>query len=156
MRRVLISVIGGNKCSNEVEQLAINTGKIVAKVGAILVCGGLEGVAKAACKGAKSENGLTMGIIPGYDKNEANQYCDIVIPTGLNDARNVLVAQCGDIVVALPGEYGTLSEIAFALRFKKPVIGLESWDIPGVMQVKTLEALEEKIEELMKLYMEMS
>lgn len=156
MRKITISVIGGNECNKEVEHLAIKIGKIVAKMDAILVCGGLEGVMKAVCKGAKSENGLTMGILPGYDKNEANQYCDIIIPTGLNDARNVLVVQSGDIIVALPGEYGTLSEIAFALRFKKPVVSLGSWDIPGVIQVKTAEEAEKKILELMKLYLEIS
>ena len=148
MRKITISVIGGNKCSNEVEQTAHKIGKIIAKVGAVLVCGGLEGIMKAVCKGAKAENGLTIGIITSYDKSDANEYCDIVIPTGLNDARNVLVVQTGDIIVALPGEYGTLSEIAFALRFKKPIISLNSWDIPGVMQVKTIEDAEKKIVEL--------
>ena len=156
MRKITISVIGGSACSEEVEHIAHKIGKIVAKVGAILVCGGLEGIMKAVCKGAKSENGLTIGIIPSYDKKDANEYCDIVIPTGLNDARNVLVVQSGDIIVALPGEYGTLSEIAFALRFKKPVVSLGSWDIPGVMQVKTIEEAEKKIIELIKLYMEIS
>ena len=148
MRRKIVSVIGGHSCNRDVEQIAHKIGKIVAKVGAILVCGGLEGIMKAVCQGAKAENGLTIGIIPSYDKNDANEYCDIVIPTGLNDARNVLVVQTGDIIVALPGEYGTLSEIAFALRFKKPIISLNSWDIPGVMQVKTIEDAEKKIVEL--------
>lgn len=151
MRKKIVSVIGGHTCSKEVEQIAHKIGKIVARVGAILASGGLGGIMVAVCKGAKSENGITIGIIPGYDKNEANEYCDIVIPTGLNDARNVLVVQSGDIIVALPGEYGTLSEIAFALRFKKPVVSLGSWDIPGVMQVKTIEEAEEKITELIKL-----
>ena len=145
MRKKIISVIGGHTCKGEVEQIAHKIGKIVARVGAILICGGLGGVMKAACQGVKSENGLTVGIITSYDKRDANEYCDIVIPSGLNDARNVLVVQAGDIIVALPGEYGTLSEIAFALRFKKPVIALGSWDIPGVIKVKTVEEAEEKI-----------
>ena len=149
MRKKVISVIGGAECNREVEQIAHKIGKIVAGVGAILVCGGLGGVMKAVCQGVKSKNGLTIGIITSYDKSDANEYCDIVIPTGLNDARNVLVVQAGDIIVALPGEYGTLSEIAFALRFKKPVISLGSWDIPGVIKVKTVDEAEEKIKEIL-------
>ena len=150
MRKIAISVIGGSKCSREVEQIAHKIGEIVAKVGAILICGGLGGVMKAVCQGAKSAHGLTVGIIISYDKNDANEYCDIVIPSGLGYARNVLVVQAGDIVVALPGEYGTLSEVAFALQFKKPVISLNSWDIPGVIKVKTVEEAAEKVREYLK------
>ena len=148
MRKKVISVIGGHTCNKEVEQLAHNLGKKLAKVVDILVTGGLSSTMKAVCSGFKVGGGLTIGIIPSYDKNDANEYCDIVIPTGLNDARNVLVVQTGDIIVALPGEYGTLSEIAFALRFKKPIISLNSWDIPGVIKVRTVEEAEEKIKEI--------
>lgn len=150
MRKTAISVIGGSKCGKKVERLAYKIGKIVAKVGATLICGGLSGVMDAACQGAKAEKAIVVGIIPGYDKKDANSYCDIVIPTGLGDARNILVVQSGDIIVALPGEYGTLSEIALALRYKKPIISLGSWNIPGVIQVKTLKEVEKKILELLK------
>ncbi|MFH1338693.1 MAG: TIGR00725 family protein [Candidatus Omnitrophota bacterium] len=139
MRKKIVSVIGGRSCSKKVEQLAQNLGKNLAKVVDILVTGGLGGTMKAVCKGFKSEGGLTIGIIPGYDKDEANEYVDIAIPTGLGLARNVLVVKSADAVVALPGEAGTLSEIAYCLQFEIPVISLGSWDIRGVIKAETLE-----------------
>jgi|SRR3989338_5316218 len=151
MRKKVIGVIGGHTCNKEVELIAHKIGKIVAKVGAILVCGGLGGVMKAVCQGAKSENGITIGIITSYDKNDANEFCDIVIPSGLGYARNVLVVQAGDIIVALPGEYGTLSEVAYGLQFKKPVISLGGWDIPGVIEVKTPQEAESKLKKLLEI-----
>lgn len=139
MIKKIVSVIGGHNCNKEVANLAYEIGRVVAKLEAVLVCGGLGGAMEAACQGAKSENGLTIGIITSYDKKDANEYCDIVIPSGLGFARNVLVVQSADVIVALPGEYGTLSEVAYALQFKKPVISLNGWDIPGVIKVKTLD-----------------
>jgi len=135
----LISVIGGNKCTNEVAKIAQEIGKNTAKFGAILVCGGLGGVMEAAAKGAKENGGLTIGFLPGERKTDANPYIDIAIPTGLGLARNTLVVRVADLVVALPGEYGTLSEISFALIFKKPVINLSNWDISGTIKVNTVE-----------------
>ena len=139
MRKMVVSVIGGHSCSNEVEQLSQNLGKSLTKVVDILICGGLSGTMKAICKGFKAGGGLTIGIIPSYNKNDANEYVDIVIPTGLGLARNVLVVKSADIIVALPGEAGTLSEIAYALQFNIPVISLQSWDIPGVVKAETVE-----------------
>ncbi len=135
-----MAVIGGHSCTKEVEQLAQNLGKKLAKVADYLVCGGLSGVMKAVCQGFKAGGGVTIGIITSYNKNDANEYVDIVMPTGLGLARNVLVVQAGDIVVALPGEYGTLSEIAYCLQFDKPVVSLNSWQIKGVIKVKTVAA----------------
>lgn len=135
----VISVIGGNKCSNEVGEIAQEIGKNIAKLGAILVCGGLGGVMEATAKGAKENGGLTIGILPGERKTDANPYIDIAIPTGLGLARNTLVARVADLIIALPGEYGTLSEISFALILKKTVINLSNWDIPGTSRVKTIE-----------------
>jgi hypothetical protein len=135
----MVGVIGGRNCSSEVEQLAQNLGKNLAKVVGVLICGGLSGTMNAVCKGFKSADGLTIGITPGYDKNDANKYIDIVIPSGLGLARNVLVVKSADVVVALPGESGTLSEIAFALQFGIPIISLKSWDIPGVVKVDTVK-----------------
>jgi uncharacterized protein (TIGR00725 family) len=149
MKELIIGVIGGHNPTKEVEQLAHNLGKNIAKVGLKVVCGGLSGVMEAVCQGVKEENGVTIGIIPSYDKKDANKYVDIVVPTGLGYARNVLVVQTADIVVALPGEYGTLSEIAYALQFKKPVISLGSWDIKGIIKVNSVvEALEQIIKTL--------
>jgi len=139
MRRKVVAVIGGHKCTREVEYFAINLGKKLSKVVNILVCGGLSGVMMAVSKGFKAGGGLTIGIIPGYEKKQANPFMDIVIPTGLGLARNLLVVKSADVVVALPGQAGTLSEIAYCLQFDIPIISLNSWDIPGVIKVKTIE-----------------
>jgi len=150
MRKRVVSVIGGHSCTDEVEQISQELGKKLAKVADVLVSGGLSGTMKAVCSGFKASGGVTIGIIPSYDKKDANEFVDIVIPTGLGLARNVLVVQAGDIVVALPGEYGTLSEIAYCLQFGKPVISLGSWDMPGVIKVKTVDEAVEKVKEILK------
>jgi uncharacterized protein (TIGR00725 family) len=139
VRKKIVGVIGGHSCNKDVEQLAQNLGNKLAKVVDILVCGGLSGIMKAVCQGFKAGEGLTIGIIPSYNKNDANDYVDIVIPTGLGLARNVLVVKSADVIVALPGEAGTLSEIAYALQFGIPVVSLKSWDIPGVVKAQTVE-----------------
>jgi len=135
---LLIAVIGGSYCSEEIYELARQVGQEIARTGAILICGGMFGVMEAACRGAKEAGGTAIGILPGKMKNEANAFVDIPIVTGLNDARNVIIAQSADGVIAVDGEYGTLSEIAFALKFGKPVVGLKvAFDIPHVAQVTT-------------------
>jgi len=149
MRKKVVSVIGGHSCSKEVEQIAQELGKKLVKVVDILVCGGLSGTMKAVCSGFKAGGGLTTGIIPSYDKNDANAFVDIVIPTGLGLARNVLVVKSADVVVALPGEMGTLSEIAYCLQFGIPVISLNSWEIKGVIKVKTVEEVVAKVKEIL-------
>jgi len=150
MRKKVVSVIGGHSCTKEVEQTALNLGKKLAKVVDILVSGGLSGTMKAVCQGFKASGGLTIGIIPSYNKNEANAFVDIVIPTGLGLARNVLVVKAADVVVALPGEAGTLSEIAYCLQFGIPVVNLSSWEIPGVIKVKTVAEAVEKVRQFLK------
>lgn len=147
-KRLIVAVVGGHACGAKVEQIATKLGELLAKVGVILVTGGLKGVMEAVSRGAKNGGGLTVGILPSEDKNAANPYIDIPIPTGLGYTRNTIVAGCADAVIALPGEYGTLSEIAFALNMKKPVIGLGSWAIPGVLEVKTAEEAVAKVLEL--------
>lgn len=139
MREKVVSVIGGHTCTKEVEQLAIDLGKKLAEVVKYLCCGGLSGAMKAVCSGFKAAGGVTIGIIPSYNKEDANDFVDIVVPTGLGLARNVLVAKSGDVVVALPGEAGTLSEIAYCLQLGVPVISLNSWDIPGVIKADSVE-----------------
>lgn len=134
-----MGVVGGRVCSKDVEQLAQNLGRKLTQVVDVVVCGGLSGVMKAICQGFQAGGGLTVGIIPSYNKNDANKYVDLVIPTGLGLARNVLVVKSADVVVALPGEAGTLSEIAYAFQFGIPIIGLKAWDIPGVMKVETVK-----------------
>jgi uncharacterized protein (TIGR00725 family) len=139
MPKQIVSVIGGRSCNAEVEQIAHKLGKKLSKVVDTLCCGGLSGVMLAICKGFKAGKGTTIGIIPGYDKGDANKFVDIAIPTGMGLARNVLVVKSADVVIALPGEAGTLSEIAYCLQFGIPVISLKSWDIPGVMKANTVE-----------------
>jgi len=151
MRKKVVSVIGGHTCNKQVEQLAQNLGKNLAKVVDILVCGGLSGTMQAVCQGFKAAGGLTIGIIPGYEKNKANPFVDIVIPTGLGLARNVLVVKSAEVVVALPGEAGTLSEIAYGLQFGIPVVSLNSWDIPGVIRVKNVEQAIKEVKNILKI-----
>ena len=113
--------------------MATDVGSAIGAAGAILVCGGLGGVMKAACIGAKAAGGTTVGILPGSDRGSANDYVDIAIATGLGEARNAIVVGCSDAVIAVGGEFGTLSEIALALRGGKPVVGLKTWELrpPG-------------------------
>jgi len=150
MRKRIVGVIGGHDCPAEVELEAQELGKKLAKVADILVSGGLSGVMMAVCQGFKAGNGVTLGIIPGYDKKDANEFVDIVVPTGLGLARNVLVVKTADVVVALPGQAGTLSEIAYCLQFNIPIISLNSWNIPGIIQVKTVDEAVDKAKELLK------
>ncbi len=148
--KLLISVIGGHDTDIETSDLAYQVGGMVARLKAILICGGLDGVMEHAARGAKEAGGMTVGILPGADKREANAWIDIPIPTGLGYTRNTLVAGAADIIVALKGREGTLSEIAMALTAKKPVIGIRSWDIPGMIQVDTAAAAEAVIKGLIK------
>jgi uncharacterized protein (TIGR00725 family) len=109
-------------------------GQALAAAGAVVVCGGLGGVMEAAARGARGAGGLTVGILPGRRHAEANPYVDVVIVTGFGEGRNVLVARSAHALIALPGEHGTLSEIALALKMGRPVVGLEAWrDVAGVV-----------------------
>lgn len=123
-----IGVIGASQISSEIEKLAFEVGYEIGKRGGILVCGGLGGVMAAACKGTKQARGITIGILPGFNRNEANPYVDYVITTGLLEARNLILVRTSDVLIAIAKGYGTLSEIAFALKLAKPVIGLASWN----------------------------
>jgi uncharacterized protein (TIGR00725 family) len=126
-----IAIIGAGKCDPDLYSAAETAGARVAEMGAILLTGGLSGVMEAACKGAKSKSGTTVGIIPFLTGE--NAYNDIVIRTGLGLARNTVLVQSAGAVVAIGGEYGTLSEIASALKLGKQVFGFRTWDIKGVI-----------------------
>jgi uncharacterized protein (TIGR00725 family) len=126
-----IGVIGGAECSSEIYEIAREVGCEIAKNSFSLVCGGLTGVMEAACRGAKEAGGITIGILPTSDKRDANPYVDVIIPTGLGHARNVLVVLAVDAVVAVDGETGTLSELAIALKVGKPIVGIRTWDLEG-------------------------
>ena len=149
-QKITISVIGGHDINAEVEQLAHDIGNIIAKVDAILVCGGLYGSMEAAARGCKEGGGLTIGLLPGRAKSEANPYIDIALPTSIGYARNAIVACSADIVVALPGSHGTLSEICYSLVFNRPVIDLGRWNREGMIKVKNIKEAEKKIRELIK------
>ena len=126
---MIIAVIGDSSCSPEEVKLAESVGEILAQQGATIVCGGLGGVMEAACRGAKSKGGLTIGILPGQDPSTANPWVDIPVVTGIGEARNVAVVKSAQAVIAIGGRYGTLSEIAHALKSNIPVIGLNTWSL---------------------------
>ena len=135
-----IGIIGAGVCGSEARTLAETVGREVAKRGAILLCGGLGGVMEAAAYGAKQEGGITLGILPGTLREEANPWIDIAIVSGMGHARNALIAQSSDALIAVNGEYGTLSEIALGLKMGKPVVVLEpGWRIKGVHRVESPE-----------------
>ena len=125
-----IAVVGGGgDLPRRQREVAEAVGRAVAQSGAVLVCGGLGGAMEAACRGARAGGGLTVGILPGGARGDANPYVDIAVPTGLGEARNALVVRAADAVVAVAGEYGTLSEIALALQAGIPVVGLDTWEL---------------------------
>jgi len=124
-----IAVIGGGDVPQETAQIAEEVGREIARHGMILVCGGMGGVMEAACRGAASEGGLTVGILPGEDYRSANPYVRIPIVTGIGYARNVAVVKSAQAVIAVDGSYGTLSEIGHALQSGIPVIGLKTWSL---------------------------
>ena len=124
-----MSVVGAGECEPQQASQAEEVGRLLAERNAVLVCGGSTGVMEAACRGARSAGGTTVGILPGPDRRDANPHVEIAVPTGMGELRNGLVARAGDAVIAIGGEYGTLSEIAFALKLGRPVVGLRSWEL---------------------------
>lgn len=134
-----ISVVGGSRGTEAAIETAERVGQILADRDHSLVCGGRGGVMKAACRGASELGGHTIGILPGTDPAEANEFVDLPIVSGLGNARNVLVALNGDGVIAIDGRYGTLSEIAHALDAGRPVAGIDTHDVEGVQQVDSAE-----------------
>ncbi|RLC48807.1 MAG: TIGR00725 family protein [Candidatus Coatesbacteria bacterium] len=147
---MIVSVIGGHRCSKEIGLIAFEVGKVIAENGHVLVCGGLTGVMEQACRGAKSVGGTTIGIIPSAKKDDANPYVDIVIPTGIGLARNMIVVLAGDVVVAVDGSYGTLSEIAYALQFNRKAFALRTkWHVSGaVEELNEVSELGERLKEM--------
>lgn len=128
-----VGVIGAGDCSDNTYETARRVGDEIGKRGWILVCGGLGGVMEGAARGCHEARGMTVGLLPGLEKASANPYIKIPIPTGLGEGRNLVLVRTADILISIAGGYGTLSEIALALKLNKPVIGLETWkDIRGV------------------------
>jgi hypothetical protein len=151
-RTIFFGVIGAGKTSQKIRNMAEEIGKEIAEIGGVLVCGGLGGVMEGAAKGAKEEGGVTIGILPGEDKAEANPYIDYPIVTGFGEARNLVVIRTADVIIALPGKYGTLSELSFALKLGKPVVGINTWSISDRIRMvkKAKDAVKAALEELEK------
>jgi uncharacterized protein (TIGR00725 family) len=148
---IYIAVIGGSEISTEVAELARRVGREVASRGAVLLCGGLGGVMAAAAQGAQAAGGVSLGILPGGDRRDANPYLTYAIATNLGHARNMLIAHSADAVIAVDGSYGTVSEAAIALKLGKPVIALRvAWDLPGLRRAGSAEAAVELAWEAIK------
>ncbi len=151
-KTIYLAVIGASKASQEIYELAVAIGREAARRGWIVVTGGLGGVMEAAARGAREAGGLTLGILPGGDRSEANPYIQVAVATHIRHARNSVIAHTADALIAVDGEYGTLSEIALGLKLGKPVIGLKTeWKIPGMVPVNSpSEAIERVITLLQK------
>ncbi len=130
---LLVGVVGPGTEDPVLAALGEEVGRRLAEAGAVLVCGGLGGVMAAACRGARAAEGLTVGLLPGTDPSAANPWVRVALATGLGEMRNVLVARAAAALIAIGGGYGTLSEVAFALKIARPVVGLQTWDLlrPG-------------------------
>jgi len=128
----IIGVIGGSVVDKKTYDIAFRVGQLIAESQATLICGGMTGVMEAACKGAKAKGGITIGILPGSDPADANLWIDYPIATGLGHARNLIIINTAQSLIAISQGYGTLSEIAFALKSGKKVYGIGTWDIKGI------------------------
>jgi len=147
---VTVSVLGSHEYNAKVAKLSHKVGKIIAKVGATLVCGGLGGVMEHVSRGAKDAGGMTIGLLPGKNKGDANPYIDIALPTSIGYARNACIACSADVVVALPGSYGTESEICYAIVYGRPVIDMGGWGIKGMIKVKNIDDFERVLKQTIK------
>jgi uncharacterized protein (TIGR00725 family) len=128
-----VAVVGTSTATPEQATTAEAVGRRLAERGAIVVCGGLGGVMEATARGAHAAGGIVVGLLPGRDRTEANGYLTVALATGLGEMRNPLVVRSADAVIAIGGAYGTLSEVAFALRTGVPVVGLGTWDLDDVL-----------------------
>lgn len=136
---MIIGVIGSSDSDPSEISLAQEVGKRLGEKGITIICGGLGGVMEAVSRGAKSTGGMTIGILPGISGKDANPYIDIAIPTGIGEARNLIIIRSSSSMIAIGGGYGTLSEIGFALKLDIPVVGLKTWRIEGIIQSETAE-----------------
>ncbi|ERG91537.1 MAG: TIGR00725 family protein [Haloquadratum walsbyi J07HQW1] len=143
-----VSVIGGSTVTDDEYAKAERLGEVIGERGHELICGGLGGVMEAVCKGAQNTGAHTIGVIPGKNPQEANEYVETAIATGINDARNPVIVMNGDGVVAVDGGPGTLSEIGHALTFRKPVAGLDTHRVDGVYGIEHVEVPTEAITHL--------
>ena len=147
-RPLYVAVVGSGEATGELYELAREVGHLVASRGGIVVCGGFSGVMEAAARGATEEGGVAIGVLPDEDRGRANPYLSYSVATGTGQARNLAVVCSGDVIVAVGGEYGTLSEIGLALKIGRPVVALESWELGGhvVVAASPEEAMERAFE----------
>jgi uncharacterized protein (TIGR00725 family) len=138
-KRIRVAVIGGSRPGRPAVEAAFEVGRLIARAGAVVVCGGLGGVMEAVCRGAREEGGFAVGILPGASPADANPWVDLPVATGLGYTRNALVVMNADAVIAVDGEYGTLSEIAYGKIHGKKVVGLGTWEVKGVLPAATPE-----------------
>jgi hypothetical protein len=134
-----VAVVGPGDASARQAGAAEEIGRALAQAGAVVVCGGLGGVMAAACRGAAGAGGTTVAILPGNERGAANEWAQVVIPTGMGEMRNALVVRSCEAVIAIGGAYGTLSEVALALKTGVPVVGLETWPIEGIVVVSSAD-----------------
>ena len=142
-KQTIIGVIGAGDASEQECKSAELVGEEIARNGCTLLCGGMGGVMEASCRGAKSHGGATIGILPGNSKADCNPYIDYPIVTAMGHGRNIIVARSSDAIIAIGGSYGTLSEIAFALRLQIPIIGIKTWDVSS--DIKKAETPKEAV-----------
>ena len=140
MTPAAVAVVGPSEAADGELTVAEEVGRLLASSGVVVVCGGRGGVMEAVSRGAASVGGTVVGLLPGLDRSDANAFVTVAIPTGLGELRNGLVARACDAMIAVGGGYGTLSEIALALKAGKPVVGIGSWDIRGLQEVLDAEA----------------
>jgi len=146
-----VGVIGAGSCTERVYEMAMDLGASIARKGWVLVCGGLGGVMAAAARGCHEGGGMSVGLLPGLDRSAANPYLRVALPTGLGEGRNLLVVRASDLLISVSGGYGTLSEIALALKIGKHVIGLETWPgIEGIVYVSSPQGAMEAADRLLK------
>jgi uncharacterized protein (TIGR00725 family) len=131
-----VAVVGPGAASAGEEQTAEAVGRGLAQAGVIVLTGGLGGVMAAACRGAKSAGGVTVGLLPGAERSAANDWVTIAIATGLGELRNGLLVRAADVVIAIGGAFGTLSEVALALKTGVPVVGIGTWAIDGIREAE--------------------
>ncbi|MDQ6779081.1 MAG: TIGR00725 family protein [Actinomycetota bacterium] len=132
-----VAIVGASEATETETAHAEAVGRLLGSAGAVVVCGGRGGVMAAACRGVSTAGGTAVGILPGLDRGEANEWVAVAIATGLGELRNGVIVRAADAVIAIGGAYGTLSEVALALQAGVPVLGLETWDIDGVERMSS-------------------
>lgn len=149
-QKITVSVLGSRDATLKTAKLANAVGRMVAELDCVLVCGGLMGLMRETCRGAKEAGGLTIGLLPGNAKSDANEFVDIALPTTMGYSRNVMVAASADMVIALPGSFGTESEICYARVYGVPVIDLGGWKMEGVIPAKDVRDARRILTKLVK------